>query len=145
MRKVYCVNYRHLLNGQWGRAFVLSKDRIEALRNMLSGNLAGGGISIHPGYTEVGLELLSFEELELGLLIVGAEIRAWERVHETFGPDVLAKDAVRAIKDLQEFAREMFELHDEKMRKERQSCQVDGIGNGAPMSGIGERDFHGVG
>ena len=145
MRTLYCVNYRHLLSGQWGRAFVLSKDKIEALRNMLSGDLAGGGISVHPGYTEVGLDILSLEELETGLMLVGAEVRAWERMAAAFKADDLAKDAVKAIKDLQEFGREMFELHDEKMRKERQACQVDGIGNGAPASGIGERDFHGVG
>ena len=145
MRKVYCVNYRHLLNGQWGRAFVLSKDRIEALRNMLSGDLAGGGISVHPGYTEVGLGILSLEELETGLMLVGAEIHAWERMAAAFNADDLARNPKKAIKNLQEFGREMFEIHDEKMRKERQSCQVDGIGNGAPMSGIGERDFHGVG
>jgi len=144
VRTLYCVNYRHLLSGQWGRAFVLSKDKIEALRNMLAGG-AGGTVSVHPGYTKVGLNKLSFEELELGLVLVETEIHAWERTAAAFHTDDLARKPEKEIKDLQEFGREMFEIHDEKMRKERQSCQVDGIGNGAPASGIGERDFHGVG
>lgn len=145
MRKLYCVNYRHLLNGQWGRAFALSIDSIETLRAELAGHSASSPVSVHPGYTEVGLDLLSLDELEWGLMLVGAEIHAWERISVSFEADDLLRNPVKAIKDLQELGREMFELHDEKMRKERCACQVDGIGNGTFGNGAGGKDLTGVG